>query len=139
MIKLMSAVAPAPKPSMDDALVTRAGELHLPIASLETWEAQLAALDAAVSPRDLADAIHARHAIACSQDQTQAAYLARDDAALTVKLQVDSSHLITDRNAIWIPEIEGYLAAPGTTFVAVGLGHSARAGSLVGSPPPATL
>ncbi len=130
MIKLMAKVAPAPKPSMDDALTARASEHHLPIDALETWEVQLAALDAAVAPSDLADAIHARRSIRCSQDQTQAAYLASDAEALKIKLLVDSSHLISDRNTVWLPKIEAYVDATGTTFVAVGLGHLLGDGGL---------
>lgn len=130
MVKLMGKVAPGAKPSMDEALTARAKEQHKAIAALETWDAQLAALDKEVQVKDLADAIHARGDIACSQDQTKAAYLAADDRVLAAKLAVDTSHLVSERNAVWQPEVEQMVARPGVTFVAVGLGHLLGAGGL---------
>jgi hypothetical protein len=123
MIKLMAKVAPAPKPSMDEALTARAKAQKLSIVALESWDEQLSALDRAVAPKDLVDAIHARKTIACSQDQTQASYVAADEPALIVRLSVDSSHLISDRNVVWLPAIEKMMEQDGVTFVAVGVGH----------------
>ena len=129
-IQLMKKVAPAPKPSMDDALAEDAKAAHRPITALESWEVQLAALDRALTVEDLAQTIHARKTIACSQDQTQAAYVAADDAGLATILAVTGSHLISDRNAAWLPALEAFATQPGTTFVAVGVGHLLGDGGL---------
>lgn len=129
-VQLMKKVAPAPKPSMDDALTEDARRAKLPIVALETWQVQLAALDRAITLDDLAAAIRTRAAIACSQDRTQAAYVAGDADGLVAMLQVTSSRLILDRNAAWQPAIEAFVTRPGTTFVAVGVGHLLGDGGL---------
>src|SRR5258706_5578756 len=63
MTRLTSHVAPSPKPSMDDALASRAKDHHIPVAALESWQQQMTALADGVDISDLEQAIHARKAI----------------------------------------------------------------------------
>ncbi|MBA3538462.1 MAG: TraB/GumN family protein [Deltaproteobacteria bacterium] len=123
LIRLMARVAPAPKPSMDVALATRARTRGVPVDPLETWQDQMTALDASVTIADLSGAIRARHTFACSQTNLLASYAARDTPRLTQLLRVGDASLIAKRNATWLPRLEQYVAQDGTTFVAVGLGH----------------
>lgn len=130
MIRFMSVVAPAPKPSMDVALTDRASRKHLPIDALESWDEQMTALDKSVTPKDLSDLIHERRTLACSQEQLHIAYLVRDTATLE-KVLAGRDPLLRDRNRMWLPKLEGYVTSAGTTFVAVGLGHMLGPDSVV--------
>jgi len=123
LIRLMSHVAPSPKPSMDVALAERAKTRRIPIDHLETWDQQITALDAAIGVTDLSETIHERKEIACSQAKLRAAYLASDVAVLEATLRVTNNKLLAERNRAWLAQLEAYATTPGTTFVAVGLGH----------------
>lgn len=124
MIKLVSHMAQSPKPSMDDALAEHARKRGIAVERLESWEAQLAALDASVTVTDLSNAIHGRHALACELARLRSAYRTSDVATLTRALvgTVQRETLLVPRNRRWLPQIERYLT-DGGAFIAVGLGH----------------
>jgi uncharacterized protein YbaP (TraB family) len=123
MTRLVTYVAQSPKPSMDVALAEHARADHIDVAHLESWEEQIVALDAAVRPADLAQAIHQRQTIRCELARLRAAYDASDLATLDRLLDVAQTQtLLVERNRRWLPQIEQYLATNGA-FVAVGLGH----------------
>lgn len=124
MIKLISHMAPSPRPSMDDALAAHARTRGIAVEHLEPWEAQLVALDASVTVADLSKAIHGRHAMACDLVRLRSAYRTSDLPALTHALigTAQSEALLVERNRRWLPQIERYLAGRGA-FIAVGLGH----------------
>ncbi len=123
MTRLTEKLAPSPRPSMDVALADRAHALGLPIDPLESWDEQLATLQATVTPADLSEAIHARSEMACELDQLRADYDAGDVVRLTARLRVPkAAALITTRNARWLPKLAAYFTGDGA-FVAVGAGH----------------
>lgn len=125
LTQLTRAMAPSPQPSMDTALAERARERAIPVDALETWRAQLTALDAAVTIADLQQAIRARKTMRCSVSHTLAAYAAGDLAAMGELLGASQSQtLLAARNRQWLPRLEGYLASRGA-FVAVGVSHMA--------------
>jgi uncharacterized protein YbaP (TraB family) len=130
MSQLTATRAPSPRPSMDVALASRARERAIPVDALETWDEQLAALDAAVKLPDLQQAIRARKTMRCSVERTLAAYAAGDLAAMGQLLGgAQSETLLAARNRRWLPRLERYLAAGGA-FVAVGVSHMAGAQGL---------
>jgi uncharacterized protein YbaP (TraB family) len=132
LIRLRAHMARSPRPSMDIALAEHARARGAAIEALESWQDQLAALDASVTPADLSQAIHARRAVACQVAQLVAAYRAGDLPALT-RMLVEPVHddpLLAERNRRWLPRIERHLAAGGG-FVAVGLGHLLGDGGLL--------
>ncbi|MEO8548701.1 MAG: TraB/GumN family protein [Kofleriaceae bacterium] len=123
MTRLTSKLAVSPKPSMDDAMATRAKDHHLPVDNLETWTAQMTALVDGVSVEDLEQAIRLRKSVACEVDKMRALYANGDAATLEPMLVVRDQNTIIDvRNAKWRATLEGYARADGA-FVAVGLGH----------------
>ena len=124
MSLLSNTLAPARGPSMDVELAARAKQLAIPVEALETWQAQLAALDHAVGVADLQQAIHARASMRCSLARLVTAYRAGDIATMQALLVVPrtADTLLTARNRAWLPAIEKDLAHGGA-FVAVGLGH----------------
>jgi hypothetical protein len=124
MSLLSSHAAPARGRSMDAVLVRRARAHDLPIDALETWEAQITALDHVVAISDLQDTIHARDSMGCYQRQLDAVYDAGDVAAIEPLLVIPrtAETLLWARNRAWLPKLEGYLGEGGA-FVAVGLGH----------------
>lgn len=124
LVRLHAHLASSPRPSMDDALAARAGDRGVPVDALESWRDQLTALDAAVGPRELSQAIHARRSFACEVDRLRAAYRASDLPALTALLldPLRGDPLLVERNHRWLAQIERYLDGGGG-FVAVGLGH----------------
>jgi uncharacterized protein len=123
MTRLTSHLAPAPKPSMDDALAARAKEHHIPVAALESWQQQMTALADGVDISDLEQAIHARKTIACELAKMRAIYTAGDATLLEPIVVVrDQATIIDARNARWLATIEQYAASSGA-FVAVGVGH----------------
>ena len=115
---------PEPGPSMDVLLAKRAAELAMPVESLETWEEQITALDAAVSVDDLREAIHARNTMTCDLSRMRAYYDAGDTESMTTLLVVPRTEptILTARNKKWMTKLETYFAKGGA-FVAVGLGH----------------
>jgi uncharacterized protein YbaP (TraB family) len=123
MTRLTERVAPSPRPSMDVALAERARDKGIAVDALESWRDQLAALATSVTAADLAEAIHARHEMACDIDKLRAAYDAGDLVALEARLRPRAAQqLLVARNGRWQPRLEQYLASGGA-FVAVGLGH----------------
>jgi|JI9StandDraft_2_1071091.scaffolds.fasta_scaffold64987_2 uncharacterized protein YbaP (TraB family) len=115
--------APGPSPTMDEALTRRARALHHPISALETWRAQLTVVADAVTIADLQDALRARATMRCDLDAMKRSYVAGSADRMARHLNVaGASQLVGDRNAAWLPTLEGYLATDGA-FVAVGLGH----------------
>lgn len=124
MVRLIGHMARSPRPSMDDALAEHARQRGLAALGLESWEAQLVALDASVTAGDLAKAIHGRLAVACELARLRSAYRTSDLPALTQALvgTVQREALLLERNRRWLPQIERYLASGGA-FIAVGLGH----------------
>ena len=110
---------------MDVALARRAQARKLGVDALETWEEQLAALDAVVQIADLQEAIHARRTMRCNVDAMLSAYAAGDLEAMGKLLGAAKSEaLLTARNRKWLPQLERYLA-DGGGFVAVGVSHLA--------------
>lgn len=112
--------------SMDVALAKQARSRKLPVDGLETWDAQLAALDAVVTVPDLQHAIRTRDTLRCEYAGLRMAYDAGDLAAMTALLVIPRSAetMLYARNRAWLPAIERYLAREGGgAFVAVGLGH----------------
>jgi hypothetical protein len=125
MTQLTARMAPSPRPSMDVSLAKRARELSIGVDALETWEEQLAALDAAVKIPELQEAIHARDSMRCSAQRTLAAYAAGDlDVMGQLLGAAQSETLLAARNRKWLPQLERYLADKGA-FVAVGVSHMA--------------
>jgi hypothetical protein len=123
MSLLTRTIVPSPTPTMDVALTERARTRGLPIDHLETWEDQLAQLDAAVGIPDLVEAIAARDTMRCDLAANRASYVAGDLAAMERIYGGESARpLIVSRNERWLPAIERYLAGDGA-FVAVGIGH----------------
>lgn len=124
MSLLTTYLGPAPGPSMDVQLAERARALDKPVDFLETWEEQLAALDAAVDIDDLQEAIHARNTMRCDLVRMTNAYNAGDVAVMEALLVVPKTAetMLTARNQKWLPQIEKQFAQGGA-FVAVGLGH----------------
>ncbi len=123
MALLTAKVAPGPSPTMDAALTRRARALRRPIDALETWRAQLTTVADGVTVADLQDALRARATMRCDLDAMKQSYVAGAAARMARHLNVaGSGRLLHDRNAAWLPTIEGYLAADGA-FVAVGLSH----------------
>lgn len=131
LIRLHAHLANAPKPSMDEALAAHAVERGLPVDALESWRAQLTALDAAIGARELSQAIHMRGTVACEVARLRAAYRAGDLPVLAAMLldPPGDDPLLVERNRRWLPQIERYLASGGG-FVAVGLGHLLGDGGL---------
>jgi uncharacterized protein YbaP (TraB family) len=128
--QLTATMAPSPKPMMDVALAKRARARKLPVDALETWEAQISALDGVVTIEDLQQAIRGRKAMRCNVEQMLGAYAAGDLDAMGRLLGVEKSEvLLAERNRTWLPRIERYLAAEGA-FVAVGVSHMAGAQGL---------
>lgn len=124
MSLLSTYLAPTPGPSMDVELAKRAHELGVDIDQLETWDEQLAMLDATVGLADLQEAIHARQTMSCDLARLRASYEAGDTATMQALLVIPRTEatLLTSRNLKWLPQIESYFAKGGA-FVAVGLGH----------------
>lgn len=123
MSLLTAKLAPGPSPTMDVALTRRARALGHPVDALETWQAQLQTVADAVTIADLQDALRARATMRCDLDAMKQSYVAGVAARMARHLNVaGAGRLVHDRNAAWLPTIEGYLAADGA-FVAVGLGH----------------
>jgi uncharacterized protein YbaP (TraB family) len=110
--------------AMDVGLATRARARRIPVEGLESWEAQLAALDAVVTVADLQQAIRTRAALRCDYGELLAAYAAGDLAAIEPMLVIPRTAptILWARNRVWLPVLERYLADRGA-FVAVGLGH----------------
>jgi uncharacterized protein YbaP (TraB family) len=110
--------------AMDTELARKARARHLPIDGLETWDAQLTALDATVTVDDLTQAIHGRDALRCSFRGLRSMYDAGDLAAMAPVLVVPRTAdvMLYARSRAWLPKLEQYLAHDGA-FVAVGLGH----------------
>src|SRR5262249_51861727 len=65
LVRLRGHMAQSPKPSMDVALAERARQRGIAVEALESWQEQIAALDASVTVADLSAAIHTRNAVAC--------------------------------------------------------------------------
>lgn len=124
LVKLNTHMARSPRPSMDTALVQHARERKIAVDPLESWDQQLASLDASVTVADLSAAIHNRRAVACELEGLRSAYRTSDMPALTRMLAgtARSAAMVGERNQRWMPQIERYLAGEGA-FVAVGLGH----------------
>lgn len=115
----------APKvDAMDAELAKAARARELPVEALETVEAQLDALDAAVTIDDLREALRTRVARRCEYTALRAAYDAGDVAALEPMLVIPRTAevMLYARNRAWLPVVERYLGSGGA-FVAVGLGH----------------
>ena len=110
--------------AMDGELANKARGRQLPIEGLETWDEQLAALDASVTIDDLTQAIHARDSLRCSFRGMRAIYDAGDLATMGALLVVPrtAERMLYARNRAWLPKLEAYLASGGA-YVAVGLGH----------------
>jgi len=124
MSLLSTYLAPTPGPSMDVELTQRARELAKPVEPFETWEEQLAMLDAAVGVVDLQEAIRARKTMQCDLARLVNAYRAGDIEVMEVLLVVPRTRdtLLTARNRKWFPQLEKQFSQGGA-FVAVGLGH----------------
>lgn len=124
MSLLTSQLSPTRGPSMDVELVKRARDRKLPIDALETWQEQLALLDAAVGIPELQEAIRARESMRCDFARLISAYRAGDRATMEALLlpQRTVTVLLAPRNEKWLPAIEKQLEQGGA-FVAVGLGH----------------
>ena len=124
MSLLSSHAVRARGPSMDDVLRRRARGHGLPVDALETWEAQVTALDHVVGIADLRDTIHARATLDCDLRRLDAIYDAGDVAAIEPMLVIPrtAETVLWARNRAWLPRLEGYLG-DGGAFVAVGLGH----------------
>lgn len=124
LVKLNSHMARSPRPSMDVALAERARAHKIAVEPLESWDEQLASLDASVTVADLSAAIRNRNAVACELAGLRSAYRTSDLPALTRMLAgtARSAAMVSERNQRWMPRIERYLADRGA-FIAVGLGH----------------
>lgn len=124
LVRLHTQLVRPPRPEMDAALAAHARARGIAIEHLESWQDQLAALDASVTPADLSRAIHQRRAVVCQVIQLRAAYRASDLPLLARMLvePVRDGPLLVDRNRRWLPQIERLLGSGGG-FVAVGLGH----------------
>jgi uncharacterized protein YbaP (TraB family) len=124
MVRLIAHLARSPRPSMDDALAQHAREHGIAVERLESWQAQLAALDVSITVGTLSKAIHGRQALACDLTRLRSAYRTGDLPALTRALvgAAPDEALLVLRNQRWLPQIERYLAGGGA-FIAVGLGH----------------
>ena len=126
LVRLRSHMTRAVQPSMDAAVAAGARRRGIAVEPLESWEQQITALDASITPADLSIAIRSRDAAACDLAALVSAYRTRDLPLLTRMLVIpDRTELVVDRNRRWMPQIERQLSGPGTgsTFVAVGLGH----------------
>jgi uncharacterized protein YbaP (TraB family) len=123
MSLLTSYESPTPGLSMDVELAKRAKARKQPIEGLETWQEQLAMLDAAVSIADLQEAIHARKTMRCDLSRMIAAYRAGDTTTMQALLVIPRTeqNLLAPRNTKWLPAIEKQFSQG--AFVAVGLGH----------------
>ncbi|MDX2092459.1 MAG: TraB/GumN family protein [Kofleriaceae bacterium] len=110
--------------AMDSELATKARARHVPIDGLESWDVQLAALDASVTIDDLTAAIRSRHTMHCAYSGLRATYDAGDLVAMEPLLVIPrtAERMLYARNRAWLPKLEAYLANGGA-FVAVGLGH----------------
>ena len=124
MVRLIGHMARSPRPSMDDALTAHARARGIAIAGLESWAAQVEALDRSVTVADLSKAIHGRLGVACELARLRSAYRTADLPELTRALvgTPQSEALLRERDRRWLPQIERYLAGGGA-FIAVGLGH----------------
>lgn len=124
LILLNNKVSPNKPVAMDTDLAKRAREAKLPVEALETWAAQMTALDTVVTVKDLSEALHASGVMHCEVDRLAVAYRTGDLELMTALLIVPrtSEPLLWARNRAWQPKLVGYLAAEGA-FVAVGLGH----------------
>jgi uncharacterized protein len=124
MSLLSSYAAPVPGVSMDIELGKRATKLGKPIEAFETWQEQLAMLDAAVSVADLQEAIHAHKTMKCDLAQLVNAYRAGDTVTMQALLVIPRTEatLLVPRNKKWLPQLEKQFTQGGA-FVAVGLGH----------------
>jgi len=131
LTRLTNTVAPGPDPTMDVALAKRARARNIPVDALESWNEQLAALAEAVTIKDLEDAIHTRHQVACELSKMKASYLAGDLPTMQKVLVIPAAkQLLEARNKLWLPKLDRYFQ-DGGAFVAVGLGHLLGDGSLV--------
>jgi uncharacterized protein YbaP (TraB family) len=131
MTRLTSAAAPPPDPTMDVALARRAKERNIPVDALESWNEQLTALAENVSVKDLEEAIHSRHEVACELSKMKASYHAGDQPTMQKVLVIPAAKtLLEARNKQWLPKLERYFQ-DGGAFVAVGLGHLLGDGSLL--------
>jgi uncharacterized protein YbaP (TraB family) len=110
--------------AMDTELASKARDRRVPIDGLETWDAQLAALDASVTLDDLTVAIRSRNSMRCAFSGLRATYDAGDLVAMEPLLVIPrtAERMLYARNRAWLPKLEQYLARGGA-FVAVGLGH----------------
>lgn len=110
--------------AMDTELATKARDRKVPIDGLETWDAQLAALDASVTIDDLTVAIRQRETMRCSFSGLRATYDAGDLVTMEALLVIPrtAERMLYARNRAWMPKLEQYLTSGGA-FVAVGLGH----------------
>jgi uncharacterized protein YbaP (TraB family) len=131
LTRLTSAAAPPPDPSMDVALARRAKARGIPVDALESWNEQLTALAQNVTVKDLEEAIHSRHELACELSKMKASYQAGDQPTMQKVLVIPAiKNLLEDRNKQWLPKLERYFQ-DGGAFIAVGLGHLLGDGSLL--------
>lgn len=126
--------SPTAGPSMDVELAKRAADRKMPVEALETWQEQLAMLDAAVTLADLQEAIRARKTMRCDLARLIAAYRAGDIVTMQALLVIPRTeqNLLAPRNRKWLPAIEKQFTQGGA-FVAVGLGHLLGNHGLVGA------
>jgi uncharacterized protein YbaP (TraB family) len=124
MMQLTARAWITPTPQMDKALLDRAEARGLATEFLETWDEQVAALDAAVGGPELAQAIHEYPTMRCTLADAYAAYRAGDDTRLGGALVGEARDaLLARRNARWLPLLERQLASGRRAFVAIGVGH----------------
>jgi uncharacterized protein len=124
MSMLTARAWPGPSPAMDVSLLARARARGRSVRWLETWDEQLASLDAGVGGADLSQAIHEYASMRCTLEDTYAAYRAGDDARLGGALVGEArEQLLRRRNARWLPQLEELMRSGRAAFVAVGVGH----------------
>ncbi|MGA9657728.1 MAG: TraB/GumN family protein [Asticcacaulis sp.] len=119
---------------IDVTLLAQARKTGKPVHGLETMEAQMQA----VTPKTPAeDAQNLRMSLSDlatlpqDVDDLFIAWLSGDAAGLdrlmTTKMKTEDPegyrHVLVERNASWVPEIETIMAGQGTGFITVGAGH----------------
>ncbi|NVB77614.1 MAG: TraB/GumN family protein, partial [Kofleriaceae bacterium] len=109
-------------PSINEALVEQARGRTMSLVFLETWSDQLRYLDAAITPRKLAAAIHDFDRMGCAIEQRVAAYRAGDDAKFSNEI-ASPDEPIAARIVSWTARLHEVLYAGSRSFAVLGVGQ----------------
>lgn len=111
-----------PERSMTDAMLARARDRNTSLLFLETWEQQVAYLDAAITPPKLRAAIRGADKLPCDLTRRLAAFRAGNDAVFANEVQHPDEPVVS-RTRAWTRALDQLIVDGKRAFVALGVGH----------------